>query len=280
MTTNQTMPNNVDGKVIERIQKLLTLAEHETSNVSEAGNAAAKVQELLDIHNLGMAQVLAHNTDDVDDGIVELDIVYGPFTSALNKAWQQLMGTIGDQYNCIIINGSKFVLASEAEKKKSRQVRQLGYKKVAVLMIIGTQDNADTSVTLFTWLRNRLEIEATKEWPLYRDEMKARRRDPGDPIPFRVNFIMGASNEIGAIMRERRESRENYEAVTALAVNYEKANQKFIDENYEITGQATGTKSQMNGYAYNRGKEAGRRVERSREGSLTPGSPTTALPRA
>ena len=267
----------VDEKVLARIQKLLTLAEHETSNVGEAGNAASKVQELLDIHNLEMSQIRAY---DVDGGI-PTDVIatyhaYGPYTSALNKAWNQLMETVSRQHNCSLLLSSEYVPATEAEKKKSREVRRSGYKRVAQFMIIGDPTNVGATITVFDWLRRQLEIEATREWPIYRDDMLLRRMDTGDPIPFRVNFVLGATRTINRIMTERRKARENHAAVTALAVNHKKANDEFVTENYEVNkGTYQHSKAEENDNAYRRGMDAGARVERSREGSLKPGGDTT-----
>ena len=273
---NSTASISVDEKVLARIQKLLTLAEHETSNVGEAGNAAAKVQELLDIHNLEMSQIRAYDVDgSIAADVVSIRHAYGPHTSALNKAWNQLMETVARQHSCSLLLTSAYVPATEAEKKKSRQVRQSGYKRVAQFMIIGDSTNVGATITVFDWLRKQLEIEATREWPLYRDDMISRRRDAGDPIPFRVNFVLGAARTIDRIMTERRQARENHAAVTALVVNHKKANDAFVAENYEVKGKYQESKAEENDNAYRRGMEAGARVERSRGGSLTPGGDTT-----
>ena len=279
MTT--TANHEVDDVIIARIQKLLTLAEHDTTNVSEAANAAVMAQNLLDKYNLEMAQVRGY---DLEGGsmagavdVVELDHTYGPYTSALNKGWQQLMTVVAKQHNCSVILTNGWVRATEAEMKKSRQVRNKGYKQVANFSVIGERVNAETTVTVFDWLRNQLEQEAYKEWPLYRDEMARMGRDPGDPIPFRINFLFGAAIEINRIMTERRQERENYDQITALAVNYEQANQEFISEHYDNLRETRSTQSQANGYAYLRGKEAGERVERSRGRSVTPSGPAPAI---
>lgn len=49
--------NTADTVVLERIQKLIALTT--SPNLNEAANAAAKVQEVLDAHNLNMSQVTA-----------------------------------------------------------------------------------------------------------------------------------------------------------------------------------------------------------------------------
>ena len=272
MTTETIIHAEVSTTILERIQKLLALAE--SPNTNEAANAAAKVQELLDIYNLEMSQVLAHQNENFPKGATfsatEIRHTYGPQTSALNKAWQWLMGMLSKQNNCSVLLVYGHERATDAEKKKSKTVAQSGYKRVARFAVIGEKTNAEATIALFDWLKVQLEAEAAREWPLYREDMLDANLLPGDPIPFRINFIQGATLEIGRIMNERRKESENFEAITALAVNHKQANDDFISDLYGKLGKPSGqSKSRGNGYAYARGKVAGARVERSRHGTLT-----------
>ena len=277
MTTTQ-VSHEVDEKIIVRIQKLLSLAEHENSNVGEAGNAAAKVQELLDAYNLEMAQVLAYDTGEGSSGIeiIEVRHSYGPYFSALNKGWQAIMRVVAKQYNCTDLLTSGW---DEKTEKELARKRDDGYshKRVAKFIIIGEKTNVETAIAVFDWLKQQLDVEASREWPRYRDEMKELNRSPGDPIPFRLNFFFGAADEIRRIMSEKREERENYSAVTALAIKYDELNQEYVNETYGELVTTAASQAQANGYAYRRGREAGGRIERQREGSVNAGA-RSALP--
>ena len=178
------------------------------------------------------------------------------------------MSVVSKQSNCSVLISSKFVEKTEAELLKAKP-GQDSHKKVAYFMIIGTKVNVEAAATLFDWLKAQLEAEATRGWPTFKTGMQERGLPPGDPIPYRVNFIAGATNEINLLMEERRRASENFTAVTALAVNYREANDRFITENFRVGKPAGQTTTKSNRYAYGMGKEAGGRIERSRSNSLT-----------
>ena len=139
MTRMTIASNEVDGVVLERIQKLIALTT--SPNLNEAANAAAKVQELLDSHSLGMSQVTAHEAGTVQSGlpITSVRHVYGPRHSPMNQAWQWLMNVLGVQHHCRTFTGP------------SRDPRT--GKTGSMFVVVGDPTNVQATVTLFEWLR-------------------------------------------------------------------------------------------------------------------------------
>ena len=85
-----TTPND---KVMDRIAKLYALASDEAGNANEAANAIAKVQALLDEHNLELATALqqAGENPRTAEPVMKLEIFYGSRYDGMRKSWELVM---------------------------------------------------------------------------------------------------------------------------------------------------------------------------------------------
>lgn len=85
-------------QLLEKIQKLLLLSE--SPNESEAGLAAAKVQELLQRYNLDEAQVRGYQSS---KSIQEIEV---PYLNSIKwvQAWEvRLIGVLAEAYFCRVL---------------------------------------------------------------------------------------------------------------------------------------------------------------------------------
>ena len=243
--------NEMGAVVLERIQKLLALTT--SPNTNEAANAAAKVQELLDSHNLSMSQVTAHESN-AGGSRSRLAVTshyhsYGSRSSPMNQAWQWLMNVLGEQHRCQTFTGP------------SRDPRT--GKTSSVFVVVGDPTNVQATVTLFEWLRGLLEAEATKQWRTYAEYLRDHDRYQGSPVSFRINFVHGAATEIGRIMRSRRRRSEHAAAITALATDYKAAINEYMESNFEMReGKEPDPKVNADFLAQGMGRETGARLER------------------
>ena len=235
---------------MERIQKLLALTT--SPNINEASNAAAKVQEILDVHNLSMSQVTAHEASSGVRSklpITSSHHAYGPRHSPMNQAWQWLMNVLGTQHHCQTFAGAG-------------RDRRTG-KTESLFVVVGGPTNVQATVTLFEWLKTQLDIEATKQWPAYTERLRSRNRHPsGSPVAFRINFVYGAAVEIARIMKRRRRNSGRETAVTALAADYRDAIDEYVENNLTVREGKTGATLNADILAQRLGREAGARLER------------------
>lgn len=246
----------VNEKVIARIQKLLALSE--SDNPGEAGNAAAKAQELLDNHNLEMSDVMMHGGES-HHGVVEDKFAFALNNSATNRSWEYIMGTLARQMYCRFLVHRKWVWGSEAGIHLAKKYQE---KRVKVLHfgIVGEPSNVKATVETFRWVRTHLELSAERECTKLRKWQIEEGLKPIDPLSFRINFLNGAQEEIHRIMKARRAESEKATQVTAIVLAHDKRNQEFIEETYGELGDAKDNKPayRWNGHARNAGKEAGR----------------------
>ena len=250
-----TTPN---PQIISRISKLLALAS-DPGNHHEAAAAAAKAQEILDQYNLSMADVQAHDGSRPEGAGVTVTKDYaqiGAKRQPLLKQWGWLIYQVSLYNRCTAV-------------RHSSQIK-------SYFVVIGEATNVQATIQIYNYLKQQLDVEMAGEWSQYRKEMKADGLGLVTVQNFRMNFIRGACHEIGQIMRKRQEASVDRGRVTALAVNHDVAVQKYVSQAFPNLGNGRAAKARRNADAYQRGRETGGRIERSRVGGLKGGQ--TALP--
>ena len=250
-----TTPN---PQIIDRISKLLALAS-DPSNYYEAAAAAAKAQEILDQYNLSMADIQARDGSRPEGAGVMVTEDYaqtGRARQPLLKQWGWLIYQVSLYNHCTSV------------RKESGDT--------SYFTVIGEATNVQATIRIYNYLKQQLDVEMAREWGQYRKGMQADGLRPVTVQNFRMNFLRGACHEIGQTMKERQESSVDRERVTALAVNHDAAVRKYVSEAFPTLSKGRASRHQRNANAYERGKETGGRIERSRVGGLKGG--LTALP--
>lgn len=138
----------MDNKLIEKIQKLISLAD--SPNENEAKSAMAKAQELMLKHNIDMRSVQDHDSE------------YGAETSDTFKR-----EPANSKYINSILQGFFFV---EIVKSKRREGSYFNY--------IGEKKNIDTAMHM----RNFLTATFDRLWKEYKKENNASNSSKGSFI--------------------------------------------------------------------------------------------------
>jgi hypothetical protein len=160
----------MDSKIIERVRKLLELANNNT-NVHEAANAAAQAQVLMSRFEIGEA-MLGAETDTIEEQI-EADVLYAGGNKA--STWRgQLAVPLCEVNSCGV------------------------YRSGGDLRIFGRPSDASKVRYLFAYVAREIERLCK--------EAAAERGAPGRT--WCNSFKLGASSEIGRRLREAdREAR-------------------------------------------------------------------------
>lgn len=131
--------NKMDKSIIEKIQKLLQLAN--SPNESEARSATNKANELLIKYNLSLQSIIDHESEYEKQELV---------TSGLTlKPHQSMITTLLQEYFFVkVIIGSDFV--GHSSGKWGNQRAQ--YRKV--ISLVGTEENCRIATYIFAYLND------------------------------------------------------------------------------------------------------------------------------
>lgn len=232
--------NNDKDRIIEKIKKLLALAQDKGATAGEAANAARQAEAMLRKYNVEMSDVIAkelNNPDNLSWGFVRSNMFKN------NKAyikkvqdWPQWVAVpCAELYDCHV--------SMRVVKNEGHVMAFFGYK---------------TDVEVCCWVYEYL-LDCIRKASLALTE--------GDALyagatlrAYRVDFRKGMSMEIGQRLRQavehKRAQDQQTSSCTALVVMKRQAvEQKFGTFNY-----GTGAAGIKNTYAAAKGVEAGRKV--------------------
>lgn len=230
------------GKLIERIQKLLRLAQNAGATEAEAQSAMGKVHELLAEHNLTMSVIENH-------GSKEKDEVLGKQVRRTNK---------NGKWECFIYRG-----AAELNFCNYISASVVGSSDITHL-IIGTEVNVLAAEMLGDYLRDTVNRMARNLDMDSIDIQKALIMDGIGEAMFRHKFKQGAAIRLDARCLELKKQRSQASTKTsdgrnlpALLSTYEQAqkqNEAFIKDEIGKTRQ---TKQRVKGsHGLGLGKQA------------------------
>lgn len=134
-------------KLIEKVQKLLNLANNSGASQAEANNAMEKANKLLLMHNLTMADV---DTED-EDGITKKDDAVTIGGHSYEGKWEATLMSVIAKYNMCT----------------SLTITTRG-KKESTMTVIGEAQNIEIVLYLFTTARNIFRDLAKKNYSEYK----------------------------------------------------------------------------------------------------------------
>ncbi len=156
----------MDNTIIEKIHKLLSMAEHPNSNEHEAAIALEKAQELLLRHNLTRADVKNDNGSTSPVGIGKIDR-----TELNGYTWKrQLINTLAKANLCKVIG-------SPSDK---------------AWHLFGSYDNVRSVLEMYEWVKPQLEWLANKGFRAYKNDEGTERGQT-----WKASFYYGATIAIG-----------------------------------------------------------------------------------
>lgn len=215
------------ARIIEKVQKLLTLAERNT-NVNEAAAATAKAQELLFQHKLSMADIELKTGD--AEAVCRLDI---DEESGRRLKWKEsLIAGLAHGCYCKAITAMSF---NDTGKRTSRMI------------IIGKPSDTQTVAYLYCYATGEIDRLAA---------ILCRGRG----LAYANSFRLGAAAAISAtmLMKRRQQSRTTTEGALVIRRGDEEID-AFVAEAFGKVGNGTRpTLSNPDGFTS--GVEAGRSI--------------------
>lgn len=173
------------ARIIEKVQKLLTLAERNT-NVNEAAAATAKAQELLFQHKLSMADIELKTGD--AEGVGQLNI---DEEVANQLKWKHSL-IAGLAYGCYC-------------KSITGRLRDESGKRFSRMIVIGKPADAQTVAYLYEYARNEID-------------RLAGIMCAGRGFAYANSFRLGAAAAIGTTMWLKRQQQMRPTTETALVI--------------------------------------------------------------
>jgi hypothetical protein len=237
-------------KIIERIQKLLALAQ--SSNVHESATAAGQAAKLMAEHELDMADLQQHAAQKEAPEAIELNVAMASASKQVDR-WRGLLADgIASGFGCHIwwhrywaeINGTRAV--------------------VAQLRILGRKSNVQTCVYLYSYLEKEVARLAHEAWAA-----QVPRPLASAAVRWRNSFQMGAASEIAKRIKEMRAEVNRAASCdasrsTALVVvqqRQEEVTKAYADFSRKARLRSMGAASHKTDVdAYLRGRDAGAEV--------------------
>lgn len=222
----------MSATVLERIRKLLALAE--SSNVHEAAAAAAKAQELMTKHRIEQAELEADVAGAEDEPVLDQDVD----TFGGRKPWREL-------------------LLSGLARANGCEVYLTRRRRSYVLRVIG----AASATSLVRYMQAYLVREVGRLCFLAASEERAQRRSRGDArhvgAPWHNSFRLGAAAELRTRLLEASKQVMTGASGTALA-RIEKTDERVAAAVAALgLGAANYKASYKHSDAFYAGREAG-----------------------
>jgi Protein of unknown function (DUF2786) len=242
------MEERVNPKVVERIHKLLALAQCGGATEAEAENAMARAQDIMAKHNLSMAEIeAAGGSSNSEGGQRNKDMMSG---SVLYDYQQKLMGMVA------YVNFTHHAIKQywDKESKKPRW-RPSGYE------LIGRQANVIATRTTFEYLNATItrlarEFVGGDHKRLMSRECMSFKKGMSDRL---IARLWGRYQDILAKEKAEQDAKANSSSNTAnaLAIRLEDVAQKERDFNFDMA------------YGYEPGTTAARRAKLEAERAMT-----------
>lgn len=215
----------VEDRIIEKLQALLRLARDAGATEAEASLALERAHALLLKHGLEMADVEENGS--------------GP-SAVFEDAWD---GLLGQQWIAVLVN-------AVGRHHYCRVIRSLHTGK---LIVIGRKVNVRFTYELSMWLIRQVSNLASADWAAreWTGEAKGLREKE-----WRQSFIYGVLNRLDERLKEQKASEEGLRSdVRALVVRYDDENRDFVSEHYPNLTQ--GRSVPLHAEAYRSGVHAG-----------------------
>lgn len=145
---------NLNTNIIEKIKKLLAMANDARANENEAAVAMQRVQEMLASYNLSMAQVDSFKVKD------EKDAREGRQKTTMEKSamyeyQRTLMRYVADAHYCLYFVGEK----NAYNEKSGKYMRRKHH------VLVGREGNVITATLMFEYLNSTIEKLAMEVYP-------------------------------------------------------------------------------------------------------------------
>jgi Protein of unknown function (DUF2786) len=272
--------------VVERIRKLLRLAENAGATEAEAASALERASALLLRHNLSMEQIAVSASQREVVGEERIRTGWA-------GSWRgSLLGVLARHNLC-----SPFVHRRD---------------RADTVVIVGRPANIEATHAMYDWIAEQLERFAQEEWLVFnRAQREALAKAPGEPwcsecedwtetyqqrrellcdicdssmlperplihgFTWKTAFFRGAVLRISNRLHEQLNAERDAKLVTALVVRTEHENDEYILNRYEELRRGRPRRRGYHAGAYERGKQRGDDVSLGPMSRLKGGGPTS-----
>lgn len=235
-------------KILDRIRKLLNVANDERGNANECANAAAMAAKIMAKHNLEMVDVIAADLKN-DDAFSDEFISDSSYDKKL-PGWYNVLGTcVGQTLDCVC-----------------RQQWQIGPKGRKVgFQLLGYKEDVEVGRWLFNYILIQINKLASEAWNTRAVEIKlAKRRDPwaSERRTFKDRYRYGVVLGITKRIRElyAREQEAKSEIRTSNGTSLVAIKQKRIEEVFNYTPEYQDIKNTSDHHAINMGYKDSSRI--------------------
>lgn len=225
--------NTEKQKILEKIQKLLNMAEHKASNENEAAQAAKMAESLMRKHNLSIGDI---TIEEARKDVVESALTNLKWTAGKAPVWVNAIGiAIADLYETHIM----FTPARHNDAHVKKQQCNLSY--------IGSELDVTVSKVMFEYLYKTIN-RLTDEWHT------STKVKPGKTRTVKNSYRYGMATSISKRLRAMivEKEAEYKTAGTSLMVVKKNAISDYLggDASYDKnTRQETYDSSYSEGYA-------------------------------
>ena len=215
----------VEDRIIEKLQALLRLARDAGATEAEASLALERAHALLLKHGLEMADV-------EEDGSEPSAVFEDAWDGLLGQTWiASLVNVVGRHHYCRVLRSNS----------------------TGKLIVVGRKVNVRFTYELSMWLVRQVSNLASADWAAreWTGETKGLRERE-----WRQSFIYGVLNRLDERLGEQRADEEGQRSdARALVVHYEAENKDFMAQHYPNLGHARSVPLHVE--AYRSGVNAG-----------------------
>lgn len=241
-----TSPNDIDKRVLERIEKMLRLAANSAATPGEAATAAAMAANLMRKHNIDSADSIRAALETDDDAVIEGWIKHDfDNVSSRYPTWLNIMTTTAARYfDCHVR------MIPTGKRSPSGQL-------YTSLKLFGYRADVVTAVWTIAYLVDTINRLADEYWA---GLSSYDREGMSSGAVAKKSFRTGAAAAISKKLREEIEARDLERRGASserglVVIKDAKLEEKFGSFGYKHMDVNTGDHR-----AFNRGVEAGRNV--------------------
>ena len=216
----------VDPKILEKIQKLMAMANDKGATQGEIENATKMAQQHLLKYNLSMTDIDAHVTDEEkEQGVHRERIDY-------SDTWKKVEGNwIAHLYHNVAIHNMCMVITHSAPTKGGK-----GSSKVTALSLIGKPHNVNIVNYLCMQLIPQIRRAEATAWNYYRGYEKRGR--------YRRGFLMGCVDGIHIQLKQQEEAlRAAENKINAMIVVNDHAIKDYVSQEFGKLSQGRASNS-------------------------------------
>lgn len=249
----------IDPKLMDRVSKLLTRANHSKANEHEALVCIEKAQKLLLDHNMTLED-FDHTHEKKSPGVTH------EYLDPINEKEKYWVGITAKA--CAVFCFCEVFYITHNEAKNT-------------LVFIGTKENITASRSMFEYLVRQLRVIGVKYYYTIPEDLGEKTKTvtlegidfevPHNYLPtyfkkqirystFIYNFLAGAAARVSTRLNEIYWNQRKNDKVTAMVVNHEDENRKYRQKDLGYDYVSKAKHKNVDSIIFSMGSEAGNSI--------------------